>query len=129
MGAPARVQVDGVKRLRRDLKKLGDNLDDLKDVNAQVAQIVATRAEARAPKRSGRLAASVRGNRAVGRATVLAGKSAVPYAGPIHWGWPKHHIEAQPFVSEAAEETEAEWLDLYSTGIDKAVEKLTGHTY
>lgn len=108
---------------------MGDDLTDLKDVNASVAQLVATRAEQRAPRRSGRLAASVRGNRAVSRATVLAGRATVPYAGPIHWGWPKRGIEAQPFMTEAAQETEPVWIELYEAGIDRATDRVAGNTY
>lgn len=123
------LEVEGLKRLRKDLRAMGDDLSDLKDVNASVAQLVAARASARAPRRSGRLAASVRGNRALSRATVLAGKAAVPYAGPVHWGWPSHGIAANPFMSEAAQETEPVWVELYRRGIEKATEKVAGHTY
>lgn len=123
------LEVEGLKRLRKDLRAMGDDLSDLKDVNAQVAQLVAARAASRAPRRTGRLAASVRGNRALSRATVLAGRSAVPYAGPIHWGWPSHGIEGNPFMSEAAQETEPVWVELYENGIEKATAKVAGHTY
>lgn len=122
----ARVTIAGLPRLRSALRAAGRNLDDLKNANAAAAAIVAAAASARAPRRTGRLAASVRGNRAAGRATVLAGGAAVPYAAPIHWGWPARHIEAQPFVSEAAQATEATWTAAYQADIEKVVDDVGG---
>lgn len=125
-----RVEVDGLRQLGRDLRRLGDDLGDLKDANASVSQLVAADASRRAPHgKSGKLGGSVRGNRAAGRATVLAGGARVPYAGPVHYGWPAHHITGQPFVADAAQATEGEWLPLYQHEIDQAVAKVAGHTY
>jgi hypothetical protein len=120
------VKVDGLKPLRRNLRRLGNDLSDLKDANQQAASIVASAGAGRAPKRSGNLAGSVRGNRAVGRAIVRAGGAAVPYAGPVHWGWPAHGIEAQPFIADAAVETQPVWLPAYEASIQKAVDKVGG---
>lgn len=122
MPGPA-LEVHGLRELRRNLRQLGDDAADLKDANAETAQVVAAAAVARAPKRTGRLAQSVKGNRAVGRATVKAGAARVPYAGPIHWGWPARHITGQPFVVEAAEDTEPTWLPAYETAIAALVER------
>lgn len=123
------VRVDGLRRLRSDLRKMGSDLSDLKDANAAVAQLVAAEAGRRAPRRTGRLAASVRGNRALSRATVAAGGARLPYAGPIHYGWPAHGIAANPFVSDAAQATESAWLPLYEAGIEQAVDAVAGRTY
>ncbi|GAB3251369.1 hypothetical protein GCM10027425_09260 [Alteromonas gracilis] len=125
------VRIDGLKKLRRDLRRLGSDLSDFKDANAAAASLVASEAAKRAPRRpgSGRLARSGRGNRAAGRASVLFGGAAVPYAGPIHWGWTARGIEPQPFVAAAAQDTEARWLPLYTDAIDAAVDKVAGRTY
>jgi hypothetical protein len=128
-GPAAAIQVDGLRRLRRDLRKAGESTEDLKEANAAVAALVAAASSARAPRRSGKLASSGRGNRAVGRATVVFGGAAVPYAGPIHWGWPAHGIEPQTFIPDAAQATEPVWLELYLAGVDKALEPLQGTTY
>lgn len=123
------VKVDGLGRLRRDLRKLGDDLGELKDGNARAAAVVATAAAAAAPHRTGKLATSVRGNRAAGSAVVRAGGAATPYAGPIHWGWPSHDIAAQPFISSAAVDTQPVWLPAYEADVAKAVDKLAGRVY
>lgn len=120
------VRVEGLSRLRRGLRDLGDGVDDLKDANARAARIVATAAAARAPRVSGALAGTLRGNRAAGRASVMAGRASVAYAGPIHWGWPARGIEANPFVVDAAQATEGLWLSGYEADIDDLVDRVKG---
>ena len=56
-----------------------------------------------APKRTGRLAASVRGSRAKNKAVVMAGRASVVYAGPINYGWPARKIAASGFMQKADE--------------------------
>jgi hypothetical protein len=122
----ATLLVAGLPKLRRAMRKLGADVEDLKTANALVADLVAAAAAVRAPRRSGALAASVRGNRAVSRATVAAGGARVPYAGPIHWGWPARHITGQPFISDAAQATEQTWLPIYARDVQAAVDKVGG---
>lgn len=122
----ARVDVEGLPQLRRSLRQLVGDANDLKAANAAAAALVAAAAAARAPRRSGKLAASVRGNKAVGRATVLAGGARLPYAGPIHYGWPARGIEGRPFVTDAAQATEPLWLPAYERALQDAVDKVRG---
>lgn len=118
------VRVEGARELRAALKRAGLSLQDLKEVNAKVAALVAGLARPRTPRRTGRLAGTVRGNRAVSQAVVQAGTAAVPYAGPIHWGWPARHIEAQPWISDAAVESESQWLGLIQDGLEAIVDQV-----
>lgn len=128
-GSSVTVRVEGVRQLRRDLRRFAGDADDLKTANAAAAATVASAAASDAPRRTGRLASSVRGNRAVGRATVAAGGAAVPYAGPIHYGWPARGIEGNPFVTDAAQRTEGVWLPAYQTDLQRAADKVAGTTY
>jgi hypothetical protein len=124
------IKVDGLRRLRADLRKMGEDTQDLKDANAAVAALVASAAAVRAPRgKTGRLAGSGRGNRAVGKATVTFGGAAVPYAGPIHWGWPARGIEPHTFIPDAAQATEAVWLPIYLADLEQALAPLQGTTY
>ncbi len=116
------VRVEGRAELARALRQMTGDLSDLKDANAAVADLVAQAASSRAPRRSGALAASVRGNRAAGRATVTVGGARIPYAGPIHYGWPARGIEPRPFVDDAASATEAAWTALYEQAVDRIVD-------
>lgn len=128
--AEAVVSVVGLARLRRDLRRAGEGLDELKAANAAAAAIVAAAAEARAPRGpTGRLAASVRGNKSASRASVSAGRASVPYAGPIHYGWPARGIEANPFVTDAAQATESLWLPAYEQDVERVAGSLDGNTY
>lgn len=121
------VKVEGARELRRTLKKAGSDLADLKDANAKVGQLVAQESRPNAPVgRTGRLAASVRANRAAAKAVVSAGGGAVPYAGPIHWGWPARHITAQPFISVTAVATQPRWLPLYEQDIQQICDSVKG---
>lgn len=92
------VRVEGLNRLVRELQGLGLELDDLKDAFAEIARKGAETASSFAPKRTGALAASIRGNRAKNKAVVAAGKARVRYAGPINYGWPARNIRASSFL-------------------------------
>lgn len=109
------------------MKKAGVDLTELKATNAKVAGIVATRGRGEAPVGpTGRLAGSVRPGATKTMAVVRAGYARVPYAGPIHWGWPKRNIEAQPFLSEAATSTEGTWSDVYMSFMDRVINQIEG---
>jgi HK97 gp10 family phage protein len=120
------VHIEGLAQLVRTLKRAGVDISDLKDAHRAAGDIVAREAEARAPRRSGALAHSIRAARQQGRARVQAGTSRVPYAGPIHWGWPARHIGAQPFVAEAAQATEPRWTAQYRADLEAALAKVKG---
>lgn len=124
----AQVRVVGAAQLRRTMRKAGQSLDDLKRANAAAAALVATvaRQPGRAPRRTGRLAGTVRGNRAAGRATISAGGFGVQYARPIHWGWRARGIEPQPWISQAAQETEPQWLAMYQQDIERVLDQVKG---
>ena len=118
------VRVEGAAKLRRRLKDLEGGVNDLKDANAEVADFIATRAAAAAPKRTGALARTIRGNRAASKAVTRAGRATVPYARPIHWGWPARHIKPQRFLWDTAKETEPEWLDTYAQALQRLADGL-----
>ena len=101
------IEVEGARELKRAIRKAaGTELrEELKEANYQAAKIVADEAKQLAPVRTGRLANSVRANRAIAYGAVKIGSAArVPYAGPIIYGWPDRGIKAQPFVHEAISE-------------------------
>jgi hypothetical protein len=108
------------------MTKAGIDLQDLVAANAQVSAYVAGRAATLAPHKSGRLAGSVRGNKAKAQAVVRVGGASVRYAGPIHWGWPARHIAAQPFAVNAAHDTEPQWVQMYLVAVQHAIDKVKG---
>lgn len=120
------VRIEGLQRLVTTMRKAGEDLSDLKAANARAADIVIAAAESLAPRRSGKLASSLRSSKVPGRARILAGRASVPYAMPIHWGWPARNIEPNPFVSMAAQQTESEWLPAYLEDVEKALSQIEG---
>lgn len=122
----AGIRVEGASELRRTLKRAGDDLGDLKSAHGDAAGIVTAASRTRSPKRSGRLAASVRGSGAATTATIRAGRASVPYAGPIHWGWPARNIPANPFIADAAKATEPLWTREYEQAVEKILHRIKG---
>ncbi|MBS2939589.1 HK97 gp10 family phage protein [Nocardioides sp. J2M5] len=93
------VYVEGLRETTRALEKAGIDVEELKDAMAAVAAEAADVMQGYVPVgRTGNLRASVRGNRAKGRAIVTAGKARVPYAGPIQYGWARRNIKPAKFV-------------------------------
>ena len=112
----SRVQVTGLRELQLAIRKvqvreLGTGL---REANKKAAEKGKEGARAEVPVRSGRLKGSI-GVRASQRgAEIKAGTaSRVRYAPPIHWGWPKRNIRAQPFLYKGVENKIDDIVDLY----------------
>lgn len=120
------VRVEGLAALTRTMRKAGEDITELKDAHTRVSDIVTTAAADRAPRNTGALSQSLRPAKQANRARVMAGSAKVPYAGPIHWGWPAHNIEPQPFLSDAAVETQPQWIEQYQADVQKALDKVRG---
>jgi hypothetical protein len=116
-------QVEGLDQVLRDLRAIGAEASDLKDAFAKIAAEGARVAEQYTPRRSGRLAAAVRGNRAVSKAVVRAGTRAVPYAGAINYGWPRRGIAAAQFMQKADETMRPRAVDLLEAEIDQIIRR------
>jgi hypothetical protein len=125
MPAPA-LQVDGARQLRASLRRAGLSVQDLKDAHKEAADVVKAEAAPRAPRRTGRLAASVRTSGTQSAAIIRAGRKAVPYAGPIHWGWEARNIAANPWLWEAAQRTESKWTRTYLDALEHIIDTIEG---
>jgi hypothetical protein len=120
------VEVIGAKKLRSTLRKAGADMKDLTAVHREVGAIVAGAATPTTPRRTGRLASTVRAGATQTAAITRAGYARVPYAPPIHWGWPRRGIQARPWLSIAAQSTEPTWFARYEAGIAAILEKIKG---
>ena len=98
------IRVDGLASVTRALLSMGLEVEDLKGAFAPIAAEGAQLAARYAPRLTGTLAGDIRGNRARSSAHVAAGRARVPYAGPINYGWAKHHITASGFMQRADRE-------------------------
>ena len=125
------LDIEGGRELRRTLKKAGVDLNDLKAIHRKVGDVVVGRAKGWAPRVSGRLAGSIRAGATRRAAVIRAGnnrKSAtgVPYAQPIHWGWPRRGISANPFLSYSAQATESAWVGIYFDYVEDTLDDVKG---
>jgi len=109
--------------LARGFRRTERDMDDLKDGNRDAAQLVASRSRARAPHRTGRLAASIQGAREQGRAVVT---TSVKYGSPVHWGVPSHNMRPTLFITNTAEATQGQWLPLYERDLQKTIDRDMG---
>jgi hypothetical protein len=126
-GKPA-VKVTGAREFRAAMKHMSADLSDLTAINKAAASTVATEARNRAPVLTGRLAGSIRAGATRTRGYVKAGGRSIPYAGPIHFGWPRHNIEPQPFIFAALDDRRTEIIDKYEAHIEALVLKVERET-
>ena len=126
-GKPA-VRVEGAAEFRRAMKRMGADLSDLTAINKAAAQKVAETARDKVPVLSGALESSIKAGATRTRGSVRAGSRSVPYAGPIHFGWPARNISPQPFIYEALDERKRDVIDAYEQHIEALVEKVARET-
>ena len=117
------AELEGVATLVATLKAAQAELEDLTDAQDDAADLIVSQARARAPKQTGRLAASLRSVKTKGRA--VTGSDLI-YAPPIHWGWRARNINPNRFLLEAAEDTESQWVAIYDKDVQQALDKVRG---
>lgn len=118
------VKVDGLNKTLTALQRFGVEAQDLKDVMAGISAEGARLASSFAPTRTGRLAASVRGNKAKAKAIVIAGRARVPYAGAINYGWPKRGIRPALFMQKADAQLAPRAVEMLEKGLDEVIGKV-----
>lgn len=140
---PGAVQILGLDELRYSLRKIGDDLEDFKALNSEIAQKVAGRARSKTPHKDDNLRPTIRGGGAKRKATVRAGNARVKYAWVIHWGrkiWPSKTadpptsgrkpfaapVQARPFIMETARAMDSEIQAMYAKVIDQKTKQLKG---
>lgn len=130
----AAIQVEGLRELNAALRKLGEKElpKEFKRASKRAAQVVAVEAAARVPKRTGKLAASIRGAAQARGAVVRAGRESVPYAGWIEFGGTIQHktdnwSSTRPFIKQgryifpAAKAKEPQVVELFEAGVSHAL--------
>ena len=122
------VKIEGLSKLQRDLRKLSTDALDLNkeeflETNKRVAEIIIGESKKYVPVLTGALAQSVRNASTKKSAKVRAGNVGVPYAGPIHFGWPSRGIRPNPFFYDAIDNRRDEVRDRYVDLVDKLTTK------
>ena len=126
MAKAARLEVTGGRELRKTLKAATGDLKDMRAANLKAAQVVLPRALALVPRRSGALARTIRAGATARAAVIRAGSARVPYANVQEWGWARHNIPSQPYLTPAARETEPAWTAVYRAQVQTILDKVKG---
>lgn len=138
---PFVVKVTGAKELRKAIRQIEDAAAkkgmqaDLKGAYRTAARVVEVSAKQEAPRRSGRLAGSVKAKGTTTGASIVAGGlKAVPYAGPIHYGWPSRPnrakgwrggpIKPNKFLTRAAAQSVDTIVDLLGDELQRVLNKV-----
>jgi len=122
-----KIEVEGAKELRKAIRKMESTelKEALKSANKAAAEVFVPYSKENVPVVSGKLRQSIRATGAQAQGAVRAGYAArVPYAGPVHFGWPQQNIKAQPFIDDAIAEHLGEGRAVYEEAIDAIVRQL-----
>ena len=146
------VRVVGLKQFTKELKKFGDvAVQDIKDAHEAAAKIVYDAAKPKAPVHgsssvisgkpywqtpghaAGNMARTLRHSGTQRGGFVRAGKKLVPYAGPVHFGWPSRPnpargwqggpIRPNPFIFNALDERREQVAVEFQRYIDRLITK------
>ena len=116
--------IGGLKEVNKALRSMSKaTRDDMKETHKRAAAIVIEGAKRYVPVVSGKLAASIRDGSTQRMGRVRIGSASVPYAGPIHFGWPARAIKPQPFIYDALDGRRREVANLYAERIDSLTVK------
>lgn len=122
------LRIEGARELQKSIRAMQDKdlRKELRLANKAAATVVADEAEIEAPVGpTGRLARSIGVLAGQSSATVKAGSAArVPYAAPIHFGWPARGIAANPFIYRALAKKSEEMSDIYEEKISALAARL-----
>jgi len=116
--------VDGLRETIKALEAAGVEVEDLKEAMGRIAAAAAEIIESNTPVgRTGKLRSSVRGNRAKGKAQVLAGRASVKYAAVVNYGWPKRHIKGRHFMQSADDRIGIKAVEMLEDNINEILKE------
>jgi Bacteriophage HK97-gp10, putative tail-component len=123
-GTSGMAEIEGLRDLQKSLRKLSkESRDEMKETHRKAGEIVVKAATPFTPVDSGALSASLKSAPTQRQGRVRLGSAAVPYAGPIHFGWPARNIRPNPFIYQVLDSRRDEVLKLYERRIDEIITK------
>lgn len=125
MPQTALYRVVGGPQLRAGLRRIERGLEDLKGTHLKIAGVIAGRARQTAPVGdSGRTRASIRPGATQRASIVRAGRASIPYVPRDHYGDPPSgHIHPNPWLIDAAQETEPQWFAIYEHDVEALIDR------
>lgn len=136
MASRPAIEVTGLSKVTRELKALEATAPkEIRQLNLQAARsaldvirplIPVKQADALGGQPAGALLKGVKAGatRRAGFVKMDTHAAKIPHAGPIHFGWPAHNIEAQPFMYEGLGQAEAGIVDDYQRGINELIRRV-----
>jgi hypothetical protein len=119
-----KIEIDGLRQVQKALRNVSqESRDDMKETHRQAGQIIVDAATPLVPVESGALLASIKSAPLQRQGRVRLGSASLPYAGPIHFGWPARGIAPNPFIYEVLDGRRAEVSRLYEQRIDEIIKK------
>jgi HK97 gp10 family phage protein len=123
-GSQGKQNIQGLAEVNKALRSMSkETRDSMKATHKKAAEIVIQGAKRYVPVVSGKLAASIRDGSTQRMGRVRVGSASVPYAGPIHFGWPARQIKPQPFIYDALDDRRAQVAAVYVKRIDELTVK------
>ena len=124
------VTVEGADTLARTLKEFGGSLDDMSGPNRRAGEAIGSAAVSRTPRRTGRLAGSMRVDVAPTDVSVSFGAT---HAAPIHWGVGSrvgmrgpHNIAPTLYLTNALAAQEDTVAGIYLEELDNRLGRVKG---
>jgi HK97 gp10 family phage protein len=118
------IRAEGLKETIKSLEKAGVEVQDLKAASKKAGNVVADESKSLAPVKSGKLRNSIRASNTKNKSVVRAGGARLPYAAPIHYGWPGHNIEPHPFLTDALSIKHDEVITVYEEELEALIRRL-----
>jgi len=127
--ARQRVVIEGDELLRKQLAKMVEGLDDLREVGTGAAALIAERAASQAPVATGTLKDDIRTFATKANAGIRVGRKRLPYVGPAVGGHGSPgatrpqggYMLPQPFIYDAASQEAAAVIRNYEDFIEDLV--------
>lgn len=120
-GDGVRLRIEGLRTTLRAMEKAGADAENMRELMHEIGMTVVHAASA--PVLSGALAGTGRAGRGKTKAVARWGTAAVPYAGPIHYGWPARNIDANPFAADALAGQSSDIFNQLDAGIGEILRK------
>lgn len=130
--APNTVRIEGLSKLRRDLKVLDAELaKEVPRISRKAAEMVVpfvlkevpVGTAAEGDKHPGLLKRTVRAGATARSGFVKAGGARAPYAAPIHFGWQSRNIAPNLFIYRGLAEAAPEVERFFAVEIDLLVKR------
>jgi hypothetical protein len=117
-GSPFPVRVDGLGRAVSQLRKLGVDMGDMSATMHAVGEVVVQATHL--PKRTGKLAATLRAGKGKTKAVVKIGSARIAYGGLVEYMRGKAPSGA--YLNKARDSHRAEILSTFQAGIQTLIE-------